>query len=80
MTGNLLKSCLAGENWIINFHTQTNQPATAIERSPPLKPTKVTLFTMILYYSENSIRDIRLFRRLLFCLSCVIKYTPCLLQ
>jgi len=29
----------------------------------PLKPTKVTLFTMILYNSENSIRDIRPFCR-----------------
>ena len=28
---------------------------------PPQKPTKVTLFTMILYNSENSIRDVRPF-------------------
>ena len=30
---------------------------------PPLKPTKVTLFTMILYYSEKSVRAIRPFCR-----------------
>ena len=30
-------------------------------RSPHLKPTKVTLFTITLYDSENSIRDIRPF-------------------
>ena len=31
------------------------------QRSPPLKPAQVTLFTMILYNSENNIRDIRPF-------------------
>jgi len=33
-------------------------PGERLERSPPLKPTKVTLFTMIWYNSENSIRNI----------------------
>jgi len=46
----------------------------------PLKPTKVTLFTMILYNSENSICNIRPFCRLLFCHSNVVKYTSSLLQ
>jgi len=34
---------------------------------PPLKPKKVTLFTMISYNSEKSIRDIWPFCRPLFC-------------
>ena len=33
---------------------------------PPLKPAKVTLFTMILYNLENNIRNIRPFRYPLF--------------
>jgi len=40
----------------------------------------VILFTMILYNSENSIRDIRPFCRPLFCHSSVVKCTSCLLQ
>jgi len=40
----------------------------------PLKPTKVTLFTMILFNSENSTRDTRPFCRPLFCHSSVVKY------
>jgi len=32
-----------------------------VGRSPTLKPTKVTLSIMILYNSENSIRDMRSF-------------------
>jgi len=39
-----------------------------------LKPIKVTLFTLILYNSENSIRDIRSFCRPLFCHSSVVEY------
>jgi len=35
-------------------------------KSPPLKPTKVTLFTIIFYSSEKSIRDIKPFCRLFF--------------
>jgi len=38
----------------------------AIGAIAPLKPAKVTLFTMILYNSENNIRDIRPFCRPLF--------------
>jgi len=39
----------------------------------PLKPTKITSFTMILYHSEHSIRDVRPFCRQLFCHSSVVK-------
>jgi len=46
----------------------------------PLKSTKRSYFTMILYNSENSIRDIRPFCRPLFCHSSVVKYTSSLLQ
>ena len=46
----------------------------------PLKPTKVTFFTMILNNSENSIRDIRPFYRPFFCHSSVVKYTSSFLQ
>jgi len=49
-------------------------------RSLPLKPTQVTLFTMILYNWENSIRDIRPFFHPLFCHSSVAKYPSSLLQ
>ena len=44
------------------------------------KATKVTLFTTILYSSENSIRDMRPFCRPLFRHSSVVKYTSALLQ
>ena len=40
---------------------------------PLLKPTKVTLFTTILYNSEKSIRDIRPFCHPLFCHSSGVK-------
>jgi len=46
----------------------------------PLKPKKVTLFTMILCNSENNIRDIRPFCCALFCHSSVVKYASTLLQ
>ena len=49
-------------------------------RGDDLKSTKVTFFTMILYNSDNSIRDIRSFWRPLFCHSSIVKYTSCLLQ
>ena len=39
------------------------------------KPAKVILLTMILYNSENSIRDIKSFSRPLFCRSSVVKYS-----
>ena len=41
----------------------------------PLKPTKIALFTMILYKSENIIRDIKPFCGPLFCQRSVVKYT-----
>jgi len=47
---------------------------------PSLQPTKVTLFTMIFYDAENSIRDVRPFCRSLFCHSSVVTYTSSLLQ
>ena len=46
----------------------------------PLKFTKVTLFTMILYNWEDSIRDMRPFCRPLFCHSSVVMHTSSLLQ
>ena len=46
----------------------------------PLKPTKVTLFTMILYDSENSTSDARSFGRLLFCENSVVKNALSLLH
>jgi len=46
----------------------------------PLKPSKVTLFIMIFYYSENNIGDVRPFCRPLFCHSSVLKPTSSLLQ
>ena len=45
-----------------------------------LKPAKVTLFTMILYNSENGIRDIRPFSIPFICHSSVVKYISFLLQ
>ena len=51
-----------------------------VDRSPQKKPTNVTLFTMIFYNSENSVRDLRPFCRPLFCHSSVLKYTWSLLQ
>jgi len=41
----------------------------------PLRPTKVTLFTMMFYNSDNSTRNLRPFCRVLFCHSSVAKYT-----
>jgi len=46
----------------------------------PLKPTEATSFTIILYNSENSTRDIRPFCLPSFCHSSVVKYTSSLLQ
>ena len=52
----------------------------AIGAISPLKPTKVNLFTMILYNSQNSIRYIRPCCRPLFCHGSVVKCTSSLLQ
>jgi len=46
----------------------------------PSKTYKVTLFTMILYNLDNSIRDIRPFCHPLFCHGSVVKYSSSLLQ
>jgi len=46
----------------------------------PLKPTKVTSFTTILYNLKNSIRDMKPFCRPLFCHSSVVDYTSSLLK
>jgi len=43
-------------------------------QSPPLKPKKVTLFSIILYNLENKIRDIKPLRRLLFCHNSFVKH------
>ena len=45
-----------------------------VGRSPPLKPTKETSFTKILYHSENNIRDIRPFCRLFLSQKCCEVY------
>jgi len=55
-------------------------PWETIGAIAPQKPTKIALFTAILYISEDSICDIRLFFRPLFCHSSVVKYTSSLLQ
>jgi len=52
----------------------------AIGAIAPLKPTKATFFTIILYNSATSICDIKPFCRPLFCHSSVKKYTSSLLQ
>jgi len=39
---------------------------------PPLKPRKATLFSMILFNSENDIRNTRPFCRPLFCHSSIV--------
>ena len=51
-----------------------------LRRQLPLKLTKVTVFTMILYNSENSICDIKQFFRPLFRHSRVVKYFASLLH
>jgi len=52
----------------------------AIGAIAPLRPTKVCLFTIIFYKSENNIRDISPFCRPLFCDSNAVKYMSSLLQ
>ena len=46
----------------------------------PLNPTKVILFAIILYNSENNIRDIRPFCRPLFCHSSVMNLKVCFIS
>jgi len=50
-------------------------PGGAIEAIAPPKTYEVTLFTMIVYNTENSIRNTRLFCHPLFCHRSVVKYT-----
>jgi len=52
----------------------------AIGAIAPLKPTKLTIFTMILHNLENSIRDIMPFFPPLVCHNSVVNYTSSLLQ
>jgi len=49
-------------------------------RSPPPKTYRSNFFTIILYNSENNIRDITPFFRSLFCHRIVVKYASSLLQ
>ena len=58
---------------------QGRSQGVAIGAIAPLKPKKATFFSMILYKSEKSIRDIRTFCRPLFCHSSVVKYASSLL-
>jgi len=44
----------------LKAHTHTKaraDPGGRLQLLPPLKPTKITLFTMIFYNSENSIHE-----------------------
>jgi len=50
------------------------------EGNRPPKTYKLTLFTMIVYNSENSIRNTRPFCHPLFCHSSVVKCASSLLQ
>jgi len=50
------------------------------ETAPLYNLRKVALFTIILYKSEDSIRDIRSFCRTLFCQGNIVKYASSLLQ
>jgi len=67
-------------NWTSSLRSGSDPGGGRLGRSLPLAPKNVTLFTMFFYNSENSIRDIRLFCRPLFCHSSVVKYTSSLLQ
>ena len=56
------------------------KPGGAIEGIALLKTYEVTLFTMIVYNSENNIRNTRLFCHPLFCHRSVVKYASSLLK
>jgi len=62
------------------FFLHTRSQPRGGSKIAPLKPRKVSLFTMIFYNSENSTCDIRQFCRPLFCHRSVVKYTLSLLQ
>jgi len=53
-------------DWISIFGLGSDQGGSRGRAIVPQKPTKVNLFTMILYNSENSICDIKPFSRPLF--------------
>ena len=55
-------------------------PGGTIEAIAPLITYELTLFTMIVYNSENSIRNTRLFCHPLFCHISVVNYTSSLLK
>jgi len=59
--------------YLCSMVTNLTTGADPGEAIAPLKPAKVTLFTIILYIPENNIRDIRPFCRPLFCHSSVVK-------
>jgi len=63
-----------------NRHWSGVDPEGSIGAIAPLKSKKVTIFTMIFYYSENSIRDTRPFCRPQFCYRSIVKDTSSLLQ
>ena len=52
--------------WLSTVYGPGADPGGRLGRSPRLKPTKVTLFTMISYNSEKSTRDTMLFCLTLF--------------
>jgi len=56
------------------------KPGWAIEGIAFPNTYELTLFTMIVYNSENSIRNTKLFCRPLFCHRSVVKYTSSLLK
>jgi len=55
-------------------------PGGAIDAIVPPKTYELTLFTTILYNSENSIRNTKLFCHPLFCHRSVVKYISSLLK
>jgi len=64
-----------GTNW-----SRGGSRGGGLGRSLPLKPTKVTLFTIILYNSENNLPVIRPFCRSLFSHSSLVRCTSSLLR
>ena len=64
-----IKGCTSGQT----FQLRWGGSRGLIRGITPLNHMKVTLFTMILCNSENSIHDIRLFCRPFFCHSSVVK-------
>jgi len=82
---NLFSECIASTCSANLYDTSRHKPgadpgAVGNWGDRSLKPTKVTLFTIILYNSENNICDARPFCRPLFCHRSAVKYTWSLLQ